>query len=371
MAKVILKSNYIKNGKGSYGKNLMNYIGTRDGVEKNIQGYIEYMSERKGAEKFANHGLFTSGDTPITLSKVMEQVGSHKGKIWMPIISLTREDAINTGFDNGTAWKNMLSEIAPKIADFYKIKLDNLCWYGAFHNEGHHPHVHMVVFSKDPNEGFLTTKGIEKFKSQVVKEVFSLEMEQVYQRQSMERQEVKEKCREIFAEVLNGNVKLEPELVLKITELKKKLENQTGKKTYGYLPKPTKKLVDEVVDLIAINKSVKKAYDFWYETKQQIYNNYTDREIDKLPLSKQHEFKSIKNMIIAEVDKMELNQKQELDIGKVLDGVSKALYALEILFADEINKQETPKFQRMDKKAYAEMVKREQAIGHRVQGMSY
>ncbi|MFI3327245.1 MAG: MobP3 family relaxase [Clostridia bacterium] len=371
MPKVILKSNYIQNGKGAYGKNLMNYIGTREGVEKNIQGYLEYMSERKGAEKFVNHGLFTSGDTPITLSKVMEQVGSHKGRIWMPIISLTREDAINTGFNNGTAWKNMLSEIAPKIADYYKIKLDNLCWYGAFHNEGHHPHVHMVVFSKDPNEGYLTTKGIEKFKSQVVKEVFALEMEQVYQRQSMERQEVKEKCREIFAEVLNGNVNLEPELVFKITELKKKLENQTGKKTYGYLPKPTKKLVDEVVDLISKNKSVKEAYEFWCETKQEISSHYTDHHIVTLPLSKQHEFKSIKNMIISEVDKMELNQKQELDIAQILDGVSKVLYDLEKLFSDQIIKEEKPTFHKMDKKAFAQKVQREEALGRKITGMSY
>lgn len=121
---LILKSNYIKNA-GKHGKNYVNYIGTRDKVEKEVQKYVDYIANRKGVEKYCQHGLFTSGSDKIVMSKVQDEIANHKGNVWLPIISLTREDAIKTGFDNGVAWKNLLSKLAPKIAEY--INLTNIC----------------------------------------------------------------------------------------------------------------------------------------------------------------------------------------------------------------------------------------------------
>ncbi|MFI3227682.1 MAG: MobP3 family relaxase [Clostridia bacterium] len=303
MPKVILKSNYIKGG-GKHGANLVSYIGTRDGVEKHVQKYVDYIANREGVEKISEHGLFTSGNDKIVLSQVQNEVANHNGNIWLPIISLTREAAMKTGFDNGTAWKNMLSQIAPKIAEFYKIKIDNLQWYASFHNESHHPHVHMIVYSKDKNEGYLTQKGIEKFKSQVTKEVFSLELEQVYILQSTQRDEVKQKCQEIFKDV---KVRPNNDMTQIMIDLNYALKNNKGKKSYGYLKKNDKKLVDKIVDELEKLPEIKAIYDLWYETRFEIYSSYTDEKPEKIPLSQQKEFRSIKNMIISEVDNLQFD----------------------------------------------------------------
>ena len=368
MAKVILKSNYIKGGGGAHGKNLVNYIGTRDGVEKNVQKYVDYISNRNGVEKVSNHGLFTSGNSKIILSNVMDEVADHKGNIWLPIISLTREDAIKTGFDNGAAWKNMLSKIAPKIAEYYKIKIDNLCWYASFHDEGHHPHVHMIVYSKNPNEGYLTKKGIEKFKSMIMKEVFSLEMEQVYAIQTVQRNELKQLCKDIFSDIKYATVDIQPELSNQIFELKMILNTIKGKKTYGYLKKSEKEMVDKIVNILAEHPSVKKAYDLWYESKFEIYKGYADKLPEKMLLSQQQEFKSIKNMIISEVNNMEIDMTESMDISELSKGVLGMFKAIENLFTNEIIKDSTTQNHRIDKKAMARLIEKKAAKGQKHTG---
>lgn len=381
MPKVILKSNYIKGG-GAHGGNLLNYIGTRDGVEKHVQKYVDYIANRKGVEKVSNHGLFTSGNDKIILFKVQEEVANHTGNIWLPIISLTREDAIRTGFDNGTAWKNMLSQIAPKIADYYKIKIDNLQWYASFHNESHHPHVHMVVYSKNPNEGYLTKRGIEQFKAMVTKEVFSLELEQVYAMQSMQRDEVKQRCKDIFQDI-----KVQPnnEMLQLIFQLKQSLNQYKGKKTYGYLKKSDKTKVDKIVDELAKLPEIKEAYDMWYDTKFEIYNNYTTEKHEKLPLSEQVAFRSIKNMILKEVEQMDIDLDMDLSLNLDIKypqipqkaevksdnstaigvGILNILKSLEKVFTDEMIKDSTTINQRMDKKALAKSIEKKEALGQK------
>ncbi|WP_317855975.1 MobP3 family relaxase [Chakrabartyella piscis] len=372
MPKVILKSNYIKGG-GAHGGNLVNYIGTRDGAEKHVQKYVDYIANRKGVEKFSNHGLFTSGNDKIILSKVQEDVANHTGNIWLPIISLTREDAIRTGFDNGTAWKNMLSQIAPKIADYYKIKIDNLQWYASFHNESHHPHVHMVVYSKNPNEGYLTKRGIEQFKAMVTKEVFSLELEQVYAMQSMQRDEVKQRCKDIFQ-----GIKVQPsnEILQLIYDLNHAIQNHKGKKSYGYLKKSDKTKVDKIVDELAKLPEIKEAYDLWYDTKFEIHSSYTIEKPEKLPLSEQAAFRSIKNMILKEVEQMDIDlgmdielsnqekpQKLELQNNTIGIGILNVLKSLEKVFTDEMIKDCTTMNQRIDKKTLAKSIEKKEALG--------
>lgn len=364
MPKVILKSNYIKGG-GSHGANLVSYIGTRDGVEKHVQKYVDYIANRQGVEKFSEHGLFTSGNDKIVLSQVQDEVANHKGNIWLPIISLTREEAIKTGFDNGTAWKNMLSQIAPKIAEYYKIKIDNLQWYASYHDEGHHPHVHMMVYSKDTSEGYLTKKGIEKFKSMVTKEIFSLELEQVYAMQSMQRDEVKLRCKEIFQ-----NIKVQPktEMLQLIFDLNNVLQNHKGKKSYGYLKKADKEKVDKIVNELEKLPQIKEVYDLWYDTRCEIHSSYTDEKPSKLPLSKQKEFRSIKNMIIGEVDSMELSQNQSVNIPIVANSIVSVLASAEKLFTNEITKDCTTINQRIDKKELQKLIEKKKALGQKHTG---
>ena len=115
-------------------------------------GYMKYIAQRPRAEKHDGHGLFSAA--PATdLDKAVEELDAHEGRVWTFIFSLRREDAAQTGYDNAAAWRELLLQQSGTLAEALRIPQDKLRWYAAFHNEGHHPHVHMMVWSDDPKMG--------------------------------------------------------------------------------------------------------------------------------------------------------------------------------------------------------------------------
>ncbi len=271
------------------------------------KNYVDYIANRPRVEKMGTHGLFTGGDDAIVLSRVADEVANHTGNVWTPIISLRREDAIRTGYDSAEAWHNMLSYFAPEIAESMKISVQNFRWYAAFHNESHHPHVHMICYSVNPADGYLTKKGIERIKSGLLKNIFKNEMQITYEEQSQRRDRLKSESREtllkLISEMKSGviqNPKIE-ELFLNLSE---RLKLTNGKRVYGYLQPNIKAIVDEIIDELSKEEAVAKAYELWYEMREEVLHSYMDELPERLPLSKQKEFKSIKNIIIAEADKI-------------------------------------------------------------------
>ncbi|MGJ0847330.1 MobP3 family relaxase [Tissierella praeacuta] len=269
------------------------------------KNYVDYIANRPRVEKFGKHGLFTGGNESLVLSKIADEVASHEGNIWTPIISLRREDAARLGFDKAESWHNMLSYYAINISESLKIKPENFKWYAAFHNEGHHPHVHMICYSTDPKEGYLTKKGIEKMKSGFVKNIFGQELEGIYIEQSKRRDKLKLESREVLLQIISEmkkgtfqNSKVEEQLI----EFAEGLKFSKGKKQYGYLQPKLKAMVDGIVDELAKDERISKAYNLWYEMRNEVLHSYMDNLPEPLPLSQQKEFKSIKNMIIKEAD---------------------------------------------------------------------
>ena len=292
-------------------ENASEFIGVA--IEQNIdkigkrKNYVDYIANRPRVEKMGKHGLFTGGNDSLVLTRIANEVENHNGNIWTPIISLRREDATRLGFDNAESWHNMLSYYAIDIAECLKIKLENFQWYAAFHNEGHHPHVHMICYSTDPKEGYLTKKGIEKMKSGLVKNIFGQELEGIYIEQSKKRDELKQESREVLiqliSEMKNGIVQ-NNEIEEKLIKLVERLQFTKGKRQYGYLQPQLKGMVDEIVDELAKDERISKAYKLWYEMRNELLHSYMDSLPEPLPLSKQKEFKSIKNMIIKEADNL-------------------------------------------------------------------
>ena len=115
--------------------------------------YMEYIAQRPRVELHGAHGLFTGEDRPVILSQAAQEVSQHTGPIWLPILSLRREDAARLGYDNAASWQALLRAHAPEIAEAMKIPFPDFRWYAAFHNEGHHPHVHMICYSADTIQG--------------------------------------------------------------------------------------------------------------------------------------------------------------------------------------------------------------------------
>ena len=265
--------------------------------------YADYIATRPRAERIGSHGLFSSGDEPIVLSKVSEELNNHQGNVWVFIASLKREDAERLGFDNAYRWKDMIGSHVAQMASSMKIAPENLKWYAAFHNEGHHPHVHIMVYSTNPKEGYLNVYGIEKMRSAFAKDIFAQDLESIYEDQTELRQRLKEIANELIKEILERaegqnfeSDSIEQMLVL----LAEKLKKTKGKKVYGYLNKDIKDLVDSIVDDLAKDEAIADLYDLWYEKKYEILGMYSSRRPPKIPLSENKEFRSIKNSIINE-----------------------------------------------------------------------
>lgn len=271
------------------------------------ENYVDYIANRPRVEKLSSHGLFTSGDDGIILSKVDDEVSNHQGNVWTPIISLRREDAASMGFDHVENWKDFLSLYAPTIAENLKIPIEDFRWYAAFHNESHHPHIHMICYSTNIRRGYLTKEGIKNIKSGLVSYIFKNEMKGIYEQQSQRRDSLKVESKksllQLIADMKTGTIQNSKmkELILLLAE---KLKHTTGKRVYGYLQPNVKKIVDSIVDELAKDEKVSKAYSLWYEMRNEVLLSYSDNLPEPLLLSKQKEFKSIKNFIITETDKL-------------------------------------------------------------------
>ena len=265
--------------------------------------YADYIATRPRAERIGSHGLFSSGDEPIVLSKVSEELNNHQGNVWVMIASLKREDAERLGFDNASRWKDMIGSHVAQMASSMKIAPENLKWYAAFHNEGHHPHVHIMVYSTNPKEGYLNVYGIDKMRSAFAKDIFAQDLESIYEDQTELRQRLKEIANELIKEILeraDGQNFESDSIEQKLVLLAEKLKKTKGKKVYGYLSKDIKDLVDSIVDELAKDETISDLYDLWYEKKYEILGMYSSRRPPKIPLSENKEFRSIKNSIINE-----------------------------------------------------------------------
>jgi len=267
------------------------------------ENYVGYIANRPGAEALGSHGLFTDADLPVVLSKVAEEVANHAGNVWTNVISLRREDAARLGYDNAKAWRDLIRGQRNHIAEQMKIAPENLRWYAAYHNEGHHPHVHLIAYSINPTEAYLTKQGIENMRSSLAREIFKQDLIQIYSEQTKRRdaltRQSRESMREIIGQISSGvceNKTIE-ELIARLAE---RLKHTSGKKKYGYLKAPLKAVVDRIVDELARDERVKQCYEKWCELRNEVLRTYADRLPEPLPLSRRKEFKSIKNMVIAE-----------------------------------------------------------------------
>ena len=304
MAKLILKAPYYKPGhrtesgksRGGYAE----YIATREGVEILRGGMLGYIGERQGS-----NGLFSDEGEKINLSAISREIDEHPGNVWGIIISLKREDAERLGYNSAEQWMNLLRSHRNDIAKEMHILPSNLRWYAAYHNKEKNPHVHIMVWSKEPREPFLSREGIHNLKQTFATDIFRQELTSIYKKQTEVRDDLKEKYKNIIAKVVaeikNGDHAVSPELVMKMQLLSEKLEKHKGKKVYGYLPKETKALVNEIVKMLGNDPQLSELYDAWYGYKCETVRTYTDTMPDKIPIEENEEFKSIRNAVVSAV----------------------------------------------------------------------
>ena len=304
MARLIVKSPYIKGGGGGAG-GYAKYIGTRDGVELLPSGYMEYMAERP-----RSHGLFGDEDH-IDLDAAMQELNEYPGNIWTHIISLKREDAERLGYDRAAQWRNLRRTHRNEIAEAMHIPPSEFRWYAAFHDEGEHPHVHMIAWSAKPGQAYLSQDGIRQIKSKLTNDIFKQEMLHTYEQKSSSRDELVRRTRTEMKKLvreMRQAIGSHPEVESLMVRLVSQLESVQGKKKYGYLPKAVKDTVDEIVDQMERFPAVSDCYQAWWELQCQIEDFYSEKKRQRPPLSEQKEFRSIKNTVIREAENIRLGR---------------------------------------------------------------
>ncbi len=307
MPRLVTKFGYLKQGKRKSPGGYARYIATREGVEKLTDSqqktYADYIATRPRAERLGSHGLFTDEGDPVILSRVSKELNEYKGNIYTAILSLRREDAERLGFDSALRWRDFLRGQTQTIAENLKIPLNHLRWYAAFHNEGYHPHVHMIAYSTVPGEGYLTEKGVEKIRSVFANEIFQQDLLCTYQKQTQYRDQLRSQGRETVAEIvkqINSGSLHNERIETLLVQLSDKLSCTTGKKVYGYLKPETKAIINEIVTELSRDSRIKKLYDLWYEQREDVLRTYTDHFPERIPLEQNPEFKSIRNAVIQE-----------------------------------------------------------------------
>ena len=298
------ESLYHKGGGGGGGPGgYLKYIGTREGVELLPSGYMEYMAERP-----RSHGLFGDEDN-VDMDAAMKELNEYPGNIWTHVISLKREDAERLGHDHATQWRNLIRAHRNEIAAAMNIPPSDFRWYAAFHDEGGHPHIHMMAWSAKPGQAYLSKDGIRKIKSTLTNDIFKQELLHTYEQKSSSRDELVRRAREemkALMQEMQTSLGSHPEAESLMMTLAAQLETVKGKKKYSYLPKAVKKTVDEIVDLMEQLPVVSDCYQTWWEFQCQVEDFYSEKERQRPLLSQQKEFRSIKNAVIQEVENIRM-----------------------------------------------------------------
>lgn len=305
---------YVKNPTVKNGSALVSEVIDRN-MDRitNRENYVGYLANRPGAVKFNTHGLFSQTNEPINLEKVAKEIADHGGNVWTHVVSLRRDDAQKMGYDNLKAWRELVIRQIPSIAKNQKIDLKNLRWYAAFHDKETNPHVHIIVYSQNEREGFLTNHGIEKIRSGFANDIYSDELHHIYEQQTDLRNLLKKESEQLMkqlAEKISQNKNFDVELIDLVLKLYNQLVESKGKKVYGYLKSDVKKTVDEIFMRLADNESVKKMYELWCEMEQQKHDVYSSAKVGFPSLVDNKEFKSVKNMIVQTVLQMDFQHPE-------------------------------------------------------------
>ncbi len=269
-----------------------------------MENYLDYVSHRPGVQLDGEHGLWSASGKVHNLSQAVRGVAEHPGNVWTPVVAIRREDAERLGYNDAESWRQLVCACAPEIARGYRIPLEHLRWYAAFHRKEDSVHIHMVVFSSNLKEGYLTKQGIRQVKSAFGRRIFRQDLLHIYEQKTEYRdalgRDAERTMAELIAQMETGQLQNE-NLEQPILELSRRLQNTKGKTVYGYLPPTAKALVDAIVDELAKEERVAAAYDLWNQMREEVCRTYSEQLPERLLLSKQKEFKAVRNMVVREV----------------------------------------------------------------------
>ena len=360
------------------------------------ENYIGYIANRPRVEKQGAHGLFSADNKPIDLKKVTEEIANHNGVVFTNILSLRREDADNLGYNCAAKWKDLINRNALTIAKTMNISPQNLRWYAAFHNEKHHPHVHLVTYAEN-QKPYMTESGLDLLKRTLAKDIFADENLNIYKEQTNVRNELKSEAKKLIDDIINSinNGEYSNTIVNDLlVQLTKELDKYSGRMMYGYLPKRAKNLIDGIVDEMSKDEKIQSLYDLWYKHRETIIHNYRDDMPSRISLSANNEFKSIRNSVLQEALRLKdleqypfteelvekiyippnadlpnlpkrynLNRINQINTTNVVLASTRIFARLTQVFRNDFDYEDEPIAPRVDKKLAQEINEKKQAQG--------
>lgn len=332
-----------------------------DGVKKLVQ----YYGERPGVEKLGRHGLFSQTDDKIDIDEIADEVSNHEGILWTHVISLRREDAERLGYNNADAWKELVRRNALQIAEAHKIEPSQLQWYGAFHNTTHHPHIHLIVYSKDTKQGYLTNKGIENMRGVFAKDIFRNEMYYAFTLETQMRNKVRAETKKRIDELLRDTetpTYASEEIQNLYVRLTSQLSDYKGKKVYRYLPKNIKQTVDSIVAELAKDERIAELYYEWNKANREKLSVYYDKKKPDIPLEENKEFRNIKNAVIRSAVLMMKTEQQGQPVS-VNSSIGNLVVQLAKAIASSCHKRRAKLCAQMDSKLKSKIEQKKQAHG--------
>lgn len=352
--------------------NFINAVTERNDVSR-LDKLVSYIAERPGVEKLGSHGLFSQTDGKIDLNEAAKEVNNNGGTVFTHIISLRREDAERLGYNHAKAWRNLIRRNVTEMAVAHNISLSNMKWYAGFHDKDHHPHIHLIVYSRDGKQGWITKKSIEDMRSLFGNDIFRNEQYKLFQAETQQRDLVKECVKGMLEDVISV-FPIYKEMQVLFETLQKQLRDYTGKKVYGYLPKNIKETVNKIVAEFAKDEDVAELYAEWNKINREKLSLYYEKKEPDIPLEDNKEFRSLKNDIIRAAIKsdtylVDTGYSSEQRIGFLMNGVFHSFLRLfqnsYDRHADRFGKQINRKLMSMirEKKA-AHGIKTEQGLNY-------
>ena len=150
----------------------------------------------------------------------------------------------------------MLRSQTQALSECLRIPMSNLRWFAAFHNESHHPHIHLIAYSTNPNEGYLSEKGVMALRSSFAKDIFAQDLLCEYKKQTEHRDTLKVQSRDILSELIakiKSGTYDDPQVEALLQTLAKRLAVTNGKKQYGYLRKDIKEITISLTNSVRTN----------------------------------------------------------------------------------------------------------------------
>ena len=337
-------------------------IETAEGIEN----YVDYLAKRPRAERGErDHALWNGSDEPINLKKAVREAAEHRGRIWTHVVSLRREDAERLGYDNAEAWRELVKEKSTEMAREMGIPLEDFVWYGAFHNEGHHPHVHIFCYSKKPKQGYLPKRGIQNLRRSFAAEIFRDDLHHIYEKKDEVRKEVKDYFSQELKKASAKSHGANPRAEALLLKLAANLKTAKHKKVYGRLDKENRLLVDEIVRELSRDEKVSALYESWLGLKDEIYSTYQDSGRARKSLADEPEFRNIKNMALKCA--LELSEQETLQDRRTMaqTALLRLLKNISRIIEEDFERQKS-EMPLTDKKLLRKLLEKKEALGQKI-----